>query len=312
MNPVALIGVGVVQALLLLLAAPLFSGFVRVLRAKIQTRKGPPLIQNYRDIVKLMKRQEVISDQAGWIFRITPYVVMATMLLTTMILPIFVVQSPLGMVGDLLLVIYLFTLPRFLLSLAGMETGSTFGGIGARRELLISTLVEPVLLLVVFILALLAGSTNLGIISTKVATSSLPYSIAFLLSLAAFAFATFVEMGKLPFDLAEAEQELQEGGLSEYSGRSLAILKWGIYLRQLVLVALFLALFLPFGSMTTISLTAALLALVAFFAKAIIFYFIVAVLENTMARMRFMKAPAATWLALGAAVLSFVFYLAKV
>jgi hydrogenase-4 component C len=269
-------------------------------------------MQNYRDIVKLMKRQEVVSEQAGWVFRITPYVVMATMLLTIMILPIFTVQSPLGMVGDLLLVIYLFALPRFFFSLAGMETGSTFGGVGARRELLVSTLVEPVLILVVFILALLAGSTNLGIISTKVATSALPFSIAFLLSLAAFAFATFVEMGKLPFDLAEAEQELQEGGLSEYSGRSLAILKWGIYLRQLVLVALFLALFLPFGSMTTISLPAALLAFIAFFFKVIIFYFIVAVLENAMARMRFIKAPAATWLALGAAVLSFVFYLANV
>jgi hydrogenase-4 component C len=216
------------------------------------------------------------------------------------------------MVGDLLLIVYLFALPRFFLSIAGMDTGSTFAGIGARRELLVSSLVEPVLLLVVFILSLLAGSTNLGVISTKVATSALPYSIAFLLSLAAFAFATFVEMGKLPFDLAEAEQELQEGALSEYSGRSLAIIKWGIYLRQLVLVALFLALFLPFGSMTTFSLPAALLALVAFFSKSIIFYFIVAVLENTMARMRFMKAPAATWLALGAAMLSFVFYLAKV
>jgi len=312
MNPIVMIGMGVVQALLLLLTAPLFSGFVRVMRAKIQTRKGPPLMQNYYDIVKLMKRQEVVSVQAGWVFRITPYVVMATMLLVAMILPIIAVQSPLGMVGDLLLVVYLFALPRFFLSVAGMETGSTFGGIGARRELLISTLVEPVLLLVVFILALLAGSTNLGIISTKVATNALPYSIAFLLSLAAFAFATYIEMGKLPFDLAEAEQELQEGALSEYSGRSLAILKWGIYLRQLVLVSLFMALFLPFGSMTTFSLPAALLALIAFFGKAIIFYFVVAVLENTMARMRFMKAPAATWLALGAAVLSFVFYLAEV
>jgi hydrogenase-4 component C len=312
MNPVILIGIGVIQAALLLLTAPLFSGFVRVLRAKIQTRKGPPLMQNYRDIVKLMKRQEVVSEQAGWLFRITPYALMATMLLVALILPIFTVQSPLGMVGDLLLIVYLFALPRFFLSIAGMDTGSTFAGIGARRELLVSSLVEPVLLLVVFILSLLAGSTNLGVISTKVATSALPYSIAFLLSLAAFAFATFVEMGKLPFDLAEAEQELQEGALSEYSGRSLAIIKWGIYLRQLVLVALFLALFLPFGSMTTFSLPAALLALVAFFSKSIIFYFIVAVLENTMARMRFMKAPAATWLALGAAMLSFVFYLAKV
>jgi len=140
----------------------------------------------------------------------------------------------------------------------------------------------------------------------------MPYSLAFWLSMAAFAFATFVEMGKLPFDLAEAEQELQEGPLSEYSGRSLALVKWSLYLKQVVLVALFLALFLPIGSMTELSIVGAVVAIVAFLVKAAIFYFVVALLENAMARMRFMKAPAATWLALGAAVLSFVFYLANI
>jgi hydrogenase-4 component C len=132
----------------------------------------------------------------------------------------------------------------------------------------------------------------------------------------AFAFASFVEMGKLPFDLAEAEQELQEGPLTEFSGRSLALMKWGIYLKQLVVVSLFLAVFLPFGNATETSgapwLISALLSIVAFFLKAILFYFIAAVLENAMARVRFLKASAVTWTALGAAILSFVFYLANV
>ena len=312
MTQAGLIVIGIFQVLLLLLAAPLFSGFVRVLRAKVQTRKGPPLMQNYRDIVKLMKRQEVVSEQAGWIFRVTPYLSMAAMLLAALIIPILTVHSPLGLVGDLIFLVYLFALPRFFLSLSGMESGSSFAGIGARRELLVSALIEPILLLVVFVMALLAGSTNLGAITSQVATGEFPYSLAFLLSLVAFVFATYVEMGKLPFDLAEAEQELQEGPLAEYSGRSLAILKWSIYLKQLVLVGLFIALFLPFGAMTALTPLAALLALVVFLLKAIIFYFIVAVLENAMARMRFMKVPAATWLALGAALLSFVFYLANV
>jgi hydrogenase-4 component C len=283
-----------------------------VLRAKVQSRKGPPLLQNYRDIAKLMKRQEVVSSQAGWVFRLTPYISLATMLLAAMLAPIFVVQSPLGMAGDLLLIVYLFALPRFFFAIAGLDSGSTFAGIGARRELLVSALIEPVLLLVVFVMALLAGSTNLGVISSKVASGELPYSMAFWLSMAAFAFATFVEMGKLPYDLGEAEQELQEGPLSEYSGSSLAILKWGIYLKQLVLVGLFFALFLPFGGMATLTPLGFVLALAAFAIKAILFYFVVAVLENAMARVRFIKAPAATWLALGAAVLSFVFYLANV
>jgi len=312
MTQAGLIVIGILQVLLLLLAAPLLSGFVRVTRAKIQSRKGPPLLQNYRDIAKLMKRQEVVSEQAGWIFRITPNLTLSCMILVALLIPLIQLQSPLGMVGDLIVVVYLFALPRFLFALSGLESGSTFTGIGARRELLISSLIEPSLVLAVFVVALLAGSTNLGTISTKVATGEINYSMGFLLSMIAFAFATYVEMGKLPFDLAEAEQEIQEGPLSEYSGKSLAIMKWSIYLKQLVLVALFFSLFLPFGSMEEFTLSAFLLALITLSLKVILFYLIVAVIENVMARMRFMKTPAATWLALGAAVLSFVFYLANV
>ncbi len=312
MNHFWLIGIGIVQALLLLLLAPLYSGFARVMRAKMHSRKGPPLMQNYRDITKLMTRQEVVSEQAGWIFRVMPYLSMACMFLAAIIIPVLVTDSPLEAVGDLILIIYLFALPRFFFALAGLESGSTFGGIGARREMLISALVEPILLMVIFVMALLAGTTNLGRISTEVATGAFPYSLAYLLGMAAFAFAVYVEMGKLPFDLGEAEQEVQEGPLAEYSGRSLAILKWSIYLKQLVLVALFVALFIPFGAMTTLSLIGFVLAIVVFPLKALLWYFIAAVLENAMARTRFMNAPAVVWVALGAAFLSFVFYLANV
>jgi hydrogenase-4 component C len=209
-------------------------------------------------------------------------------------------------------VLYLFALSRFFFTLSGLDTGSTFGGIGGRRDLLISVLIEPVMLLVLFVMALLAGSTDLGTISLKIASGQVPYYTSVWLGMLAFAFAAFVEMGKLPFDLAEAEQELQEGPLSEYSGYSLAILKWGVYMKQLVVVALFLAVFLPFGSMISLSIPSILLAVVVFFLKAVAFYFIVAVLENAMARVRFLKASAVTWVALGAALLSFVFYLASV
>jgi hydrogenase-4 component C len=307
-----MIVIGLLQALLVLLLAPLFSGFSRVMRAKMHSRHGPTIYQNYRDLAKLMKRQEVVSEQAGWVFRATPYIIMVCMLLVALIIPIFTAQSPFGWVGDLILVIYLFALSRFFFSLAGLETGSTFGGIGARREQLLSVLIEPVMLLVLFVMALLAGSTNLGTISSKIASGQVPFYTSVWLGMLAFAFASFVEMGKLPFDLAEAEQELQEGPLTEFSGRSLAMLKWGIYMKQVVLVALFLAVFLPFGSMTTPTIPAILLAIVVFLLKVALFYFIVAILENAMARVRFLKASAVTWAALGAAILSFVFYLANV
>lgn len=317
MISVNMILVGLLQALLLLLVAPLFSGFSRVMRAKMHSRRGPGLLQNYRDLAKLMKRQEVVSEQAGWVFRATPYITMAAMLLVAMIIPIFTVQSPYGWVGDLILVVYLYALSRFFFSLCGLETGSTFGGIGGRRELLVAALVEPVMLMVLFVMALLAGSTNLGVISTKVVSGEIPFYTSVWLGMLAFALASFVEMGKLPFDLAEAEQELQEGPLTEFSGRSLALMKWGIYLKQLVIVSLFLGVFLPFGSVSGITsglpwLLSILLAVVVFFVKVILFYFIAGILENSMARVRFLKASAVTWAALGAAILSFVFYLAKV
>lgn len=306
------IAIGVFQTILLLFLAPLFSGFSRVLRAKMHNRKGPPLLQNYRDIFKLMKRQEVISHQAGWIFRYAPAVSMASMLLVAMIIPFLTIRSPFQMAGDLILIVYLFAWPRIMFSLAGIESGSPFGGIGARRELLIASLVEPILLLVVFVMGLLAGSLNLGAITSLLATGTFPLTMAFWLALISFAFATFVEMGKLPFDIGEAEQELQEGPLAEYSGRSLAIFKWAIYLKQLVLVALFIALFLPYGSAIFLSSTSFIIAILVFLVKAAIFYLFAGVIENAMARTRFVKAPAATLLALAAAVLSFVFYLANV
>ena len=308
----SLIFIGILQALLIALTAPLFSGFSRVLRAKIHSRHGPPILQNYFDLFKLMKRQEILPAQGNLIFRITPYIMIVSVLLIAMIIPILITQSPFGWVGDMILVIYLLALIRFFTSLSGLASGSTFGGMGARRELLISALIEPSILLVLFVMALLAGSTNLGVISSGVATGKLPYYATVWLGMVSFAFVVFVEVGKLPFDLSEAEQEVQEGALTEYSGRGLALMKWGLYMKQLAVVALFLAIFIPFGSMTDSSLGAGILALFAFLLKAALLYFIAAIFENAMARVRFVKVPAATWIALGVGLLCFAFYLVRI
>ena len=154
-------------------------------------------------------------------------------------------------------------------------------------------------------------------ITAQVASGQVPYYTSVWLGMLAFAFAAFVEMGRLPFDLGEAEQELQEGPLTEFSGRSLALMKWGIYLKQMALVALFLAVFLPYGSAPSqlsgvSALPPLVIAAFVFLAKVLLFYFVMAVLENAMARLRFLKASSLTWTALAAAILSFVFYLANV
>jgi hydrogenase-4 component C len=308
----SLIVIGILQVLLVALTAPLFSGFARVLRAKMHSRHGPPILQNYYDLFKLMRRQEILPAQGTAIFRVAPFLTIVGVLLAAMIIPILVTQSPFGWVGDMILVVYLLMLIRFFTSLSGLTSGSTFGGMGARRELFMSALTEPLMLLVLFVMALLAGSTNLGIMSSGIATGRVPYYATVWLGMISFAFVAFVEAGKLPFDVSEAEQELQEGAMTEYSGRGLALMKWGVYMKQLVVVALFLAVFIPFGSMSTLSIPAAILTLSVFLLKAATLYLIAAILENAMARVRFIKAPSVTWIALGVGLLSYAFYLVRI
>ncbi len=304
--------VGFVQALLLLLLAPLLTGVARVLRAKMHSRKGPTVWQNYRDLIKLFKRPEVAPAPSSWVFRAAPFVVLTTLLLVAMLIPVITLQSPWSVAGDLILVVYLLALVRFFIALAGLDSGNTFAGFGANREMTMSVLIEPVMVLVLFVMALMAGSTNLGTMSVKVASGEISFHAAVWLGMLAFAFATFVEMNKLPYDLAEAEQELQEGVLAEYSGASLALLKWGLALRQLLMAALFVAIFFPFGAAGSLEPLALVLGAVAFVIKIGIIYVLSAVAENGMVRVRFIKASELVWVAMGTALVSFVFYLANV
>lgn len=300
------------QAVFVLLAAPLLSGLSRVIRAKMHSRKGPPLLQNYYDLVKLMKRQEVIPAQATWLFRATPYLVMAGALLIAMILPMWSLNSPLGVAGDVLLVVYLFAAVRFFVALAGLDSGSSFSGIGVVREMSLGILVEPTIMLVLFVMSLLAGSTQLSAISTAIGTGQVSFMLpAVWLGMAAYAVISFIEMGKLPFDMAEAEQEVQEGALTEYSGRGLALMKWGLSMKQMLVASLFLAVFLPFGNAASPGLLGLLLGLVLFAVKLVVAYLIAGVLENSMARTTILNAPKVTWFALGIALLSMVFFVVQ-
>ncbi|PZN12471.1 MAG: hydrogenase [Bacillota bacterium] len=309
MDAAAGLGIALLQALLVLLLAPLYTGLARVLRAKLHSRRGPGILQDYRDLWKLMKRQEVVPGEAGWVFRAAPCVILGTALLIAMFVPILTVRSPLGMAGDLILVVYLFAVVRFFFAASGLESGNPFAGTGASREMALGVLVEPVILLVLFVMALLAGSTELGVIAGKMAEGELPYqSPSVWLGAIAFAMATFIETGKLPFDLAEAEQEIQEGPLMEYSGPSLALLKWGLGVKQLVVVALFLAMFFPFGAAAAPGLGPLVTATVAWVLKVTAVYLIAAVLENGMARFHLYRVPVVTGVALGLSLLSLVFY----
>ncbi|WP_436858675.1 respiratory chain complex I subunit 1 family protein [Citrobacter tructae] len=295
-----------IQALVLFAAAPLLSGVTRVARARLHNRRGPGVLQEYRDLIKLLGRQSIAPADSGWVFRLTPFVMVGVMLTIATALPVVTVASPLPQLGDLITLIYLFAIARFFFSIAGLDTGSPFTAIGASREAMLGVLVEPILLLGLWVAAQVAGSTHISVITDTIYHWPAARSIQLILALCACAFATFIEMGKLPFDLAEAEQELQEGPLTEYSGSGFAVLKWGISLKQLVVLQMFVGVFLPWGQMEAFSAGGLLLALVIAVVKLLVGVLVIALFENSMARLRFCATSRVTWAGFGFAFLAFV------
>ncbi|WP_238081168.1 MULTISPECIES: respiratory chain complex I subunit 1 family protein [Pseudescherichia] len=298
------------QALVLFAFAPLLAGISRVARARLHNRRGPGVLQEYRDLIKLLGRQSVAPADASWVFRLMPFVMIGVMLTIATALPVVTVASPLPALGDLITLIYLFAIARFFFAIAGLDTGSPFTGLGASREAMLGVLVEPILLLGLWVVALVAGSTHISTMTATLWSWPVERSIPLLLALCACAFATFIEMGKLPFDLAEAEQELQEGPLTEYSGCGFALLKWGISLKQLVVLQLFVGLFLPWGQMVAFSAGGLLLALGVAVVKLVLGVLVIALFENSMARLRFCATSRVTWAGFGFAFLAFVSLLA--
>lgn len=192
------------QAVILLMLTPLFTGISRQIRARMHSRRGPGIWQDYRDIHKLFKRQEVAPTSSGLMFRLMPWVLISSMLVLAMALPLFITVSPFAGGGDLITLIYLLALFRFFFALSGLDTGSPFAGVGASRELTLGILVEPMLILSLLVLALIAGSTHIEMISNTLAMGwNSPLTTV--LALLACGFACFIEMGKIPFDVAEAE-----------------------------------------------------------------------------------------------------------
>ncbi|MSI38164.1 hydrogenase 4 subunit HyfC, partial [Escherichia coli] len=221
---------------------------------------------------------------------------------------LFITVSPFAGGGDLITLIYLLALFRFFFALSGLDTGSPFAGVGASRELTLGILVEPMLILSLLVLALIADSTHIEMISNTLATGwNSPLTTV--LALLACGFACFIEMGKIPFDVAEAEQELQEGPLTEYSGAGLALAKWGLGLKQVVMASLFVALFLPFGRAQELSLTCLLTSLVVTLLKVLLIFVLASIAENTLARGRFLLIHHVTWLGFSLAALAWVFWL---
>lgn len=299
--------IAIVQALLLVLLAPLVSGIARWMRAKMHTRRGPSILQDYHDIAKLFKRQDVRTKDSSFVHRFMPVLYFACMLILACGIPMLTRFCPIPALGDIILIIYLLALPRFFFALAGIDSGSAYAGVGSVRELIVGVLVEPSIILALLVAALATGTTNVGGMADVIGSLSATSPVGVVLAGVAFFLACYVELGKLPFDMAEAEQELQEGPLSEYSGPSLALSKMAMSMKQIIMVSWFLAIFIPWGSAVDLSMGALGIGLLAWLVKLLVIFGLCSVFENIVSRVRYKLLGHQTWTIVGIAVFAFVF-----
>ena len=284
------------QGIVGLLLAPLLLGVTKRVKARLQYRRGPSLWQPYRDLAKWWRRRPVESETASPLSSIVPVVVVAVMVLAVFLVPLVALRVPLAGVGDLLLVIGMLALVRFLLALGALDAGSAFGGMGASREVAIAAVVEPALLLSLAVGVAAAGSTDLGVIAAHGAALGLAgLTPALLLGAAAFGIAAVAETGHEPVDNPDTHLELtmiHEAMLIEASGRRLAMLSYASELKLVVVVGLFSAVFLPFGAAGTESIAALLVGMLAAVAKLMVAAVALGVLDAGVAKLRILALPA--------------------
>ncbi|MBI1195033.1 MAG: formate hydrogenlyase [Gammaproteobacteria bacterium] len=289
------------QSTAFVLLAPLFAGWVKWVKCRLQNRRPPPLAQPYRDLWKLFGKEALLSHNASILFRIVPYIVAGATLLAAAVVPLLAVNLPTAAIADVIVLTGFFALARFFLALAGMDVGTAFGGMGSSREMTISALAEPAMLLAVFTLAMVAASTNLSTVIEQVLSDGLVLRPSLLFALLAMCLVAVAETGRIPVDNPATHLELtmiHEAMILEYSGRHLALIEWAAQLKLMIYGVLIANIFFPWGIATTPTPVALLVAVAAITAKLSILGVLLATGESVLAKMRLFRVPAFLLLAL--------------
>ena len=299
---------------LVLLLAPLLIGFIRKVKARLLRRVGPSIIQPYRDIARLMRKDVVLAENASWLFRAAPYLIFAATWVAASLVPTFATGLMFSWTADLLAIIALLASARFFLALAGMDVGTAFGGIGASREMMIASLAEPAMLLIIFTLALIAGSTQLSTVASVMASSEVGLRVSLGLALVALIMVAIAENARIPVDNPATHLELtmvHEAMVLEYSGRHLAMIEFAAALTLLLYISLVACVFMPWGlSFVGAGPIGYILSTAAYVAKLAFGGALLALFETAVAKMRVFRVPdflgAALMLGLLGALLLFV------
>jgi len=284
-----------VQMLLVLLLGPLFTGFVRKVKARLLRRQGPPLLQPYRDLIRLSRKEVVLAESASWLFRIVPYLVFAATWVAASLVPTFRADLLFSWSADLIAIIALLGSARFYLALAGLDVGTSFGGIGSSREVMIASLAEPAMIMIVFTLALIAGSTQLSTVAEFMASPQVGLRVSLGLALIALILVAIAENGRVPVDNPATHLELtmvHEAMVLEYSGRHLALIELATSLKLLLYVSLLACLFAPWGIEAAGAAPPILvLGMAAYVGKLAVGGLLLALFETSIAKMRVFRVP---------------------
>jgi formate hydrogenlyase subunit 4 len=295
LTPVQALSLGVIQGGLALLVAPLLFGITRTVKARLQYRRGPGLLQPYRDLAKWWRKETLESEAASPLTAVAPAIGLAAVVVAMLLVPIVGQRPPLDGWGDLLVVIGLLALGRFVLTLAALDAGSAFGGMGSSREVAIAALVEPALVLALAGAALAAGSTDLGAISRAASAAGIGwYAPAILLAGAAFAIVAVAETGHEPIDNPDTHLELtmiHEGMLLEASGPRLAVLMYTAQLKLVLVAGLAAAAFAPLGAARDMAAVPLLVGVAAAFAKLVAAAVALGMLDATLPKLRILALP---------------------
>ncbi|HZK02092.1 MAG TPA: NADH-quinone oxidoreductase subunit H [Anaerovoracaceae bacterium] len=286
-----------IQILMMLLLAPLMNGIIKKVKAYSQKRTGPPFLQMYYDLFKLIKKNSVVSESTSWIFKATPYVVFSTTLVAALLVPVTVIASPeIVIPGDFILLVSTFALGRFFMMAAGLDAGSTFGGMGSSREAMISSLAEPSILVCLFTAGLISGSTSMTQMMSYMQNLGSPLiHPAFMLLSFAMITIIMMETARIPVDDPSTHLELtmvHEAMILEYSGRHLALMEYAAAIKQLIFTTLLVNLLLPHDQLiSSVGLAGLLVSLFFYFVKVAIVTVIIGLVEINTVKLRLFSIP---------------------
>lgn len=282
----------VLQTLLFAALAPLLAGWLKCCKCRLQNRRAPSLFQPYRDLIKLTKKQPVVAEQASWLFTIAPYIIFSATVLAATVVPLIAVDLPTSASADVIVMVGFFAFARFFLALAGLDIGTAFGGMGSSREMTISSLAEPAMLMAIFTLTMTASTTNLSVAIGHVVNEGLVLRPSFVFALFALMLVAIAETGRIPVDNPATHLELtmiHEAMILEYSGRHLALIEWASQLKLMLYGVLIANIFFPWGIAQTFAVQAMAYGLLAIIGKLAVLAILLAISETLLAKMRLFR-----------------------